>query len=237
MKAIIIGATSGIGKELAKLMAKKSWELGLTARRTNLLEELQQGLPTKVHIVTMDVADTETSRTQFADLVTKMKGVDLVIVNAGIGWTTLEWEYEQQIAQVNAIGFAAIANAAFHYFAEQKQGHLVGISSVASLCGSSRLPMYSATKAFMSSYLQGLQYRTKRKKMNIMITDIRPGFVDTPMTTENKFMFWVAPVEKAARQILRAIEKKKYVVYVTKRWVLVAQFIKWMPHWVLQKLF
>ncbi len=238
MKVIIIGATSGIGEALAKVMAKEKYELGLTGRRVQILETLQKALPTKVHIQQMDVAKTEEARADFLALIERMGGVDIVVINAGIGSITSRWDKELPTIQINATGFAAIANAAFYYFEKENngQGHIVGISSLAALRGSGRGPVYNATKAFISSYMQGLYYRAAQKKLNIAITDIRPGFVKTPMTEQNDFMFWVVPVDKAATQIFSAIRKRKKVAYISKRWRLIAWVMKLMPDFVFKNI-
>lgn len=235
MKIIIIGSTSGIGKALAKELAQSGHELGLTGRRTPLLEVLQKALSTTVHIQTMDVAETEQARQQFQDLVDAMGGVDCVIINAGIGEITTKWTKEKAIIDVNARGFVAIANAAFYHFLQEGKGHIVGISSIAAIRGSGQFPVYAATKAFISSYMEGLQYRAFQKKKDITITDIRPGFVTTPMTEQNDFMFWVSSAEKAARQIHQAIKRKKKVAYITKRWWLIAFALDLLPDFIVKR--
>lgn len=237
MKAIIIGATSGIGEALAEILAKEGYELGITGRRTEKLQAIKDRLTTKTYIQTMDVTNLEQSRADFLALADQMGGVDLVIVNAGVGWTTNKWAKEATIVATNISGCHAIFNAAFHYFSQKGGGHIVGISSIASQRGSGLSPAYSASKAFMSTYLEGLRFRSVRKKLNIAITDIRPGFVKTPMTEQNSKMFWVAPVNKAAKQIYHAIKAKKKVAYITKRWAIVAQLMKRIPDFFIQKTF
>ena len=145
-----------------------------------------------------------------------------------------DWETELQTINVNATGFVALANLAFHYFCENGGGHIAGVSSIASIKGHRQVTTYNATKSFISSYMEGLDHRIFRKKLPVTVTDIRPGFVLTEMTEKNRGMFWVASTEKAASQIFNAIIKKKRVVYITKRWVLVAWFLKLLP-WGLYK--
>ena len=237
MKAIIIGASSGIGAALAKNMAAEGYELGLTARRTEKLEALAAQISTKSYLQTMDVTKTEEARTAFLELIDRMNGVDVVIINAGVGEITTRWEKELNIINTNVTGFSAIANAAFYYFqSQQLTGHIVGISSLAALRGGSRIPSYHASKAFISSYLQGLRYRASRKKLDIAITDIRPGFVKTEMTEQNDVMIWAATPEKAAKQIFSAIKRKKKVAYITKRWALIALIMKVLPDFLYSKI-
>jgi short-subunit dehydrogenase len=104
----------------------------------------------------------------------------------------------------------------------------VAISSVAGLRGSSIAPAYNATKAFQINYLEGLRQKAAKLNSQFFVTDIRPGFVDTAMA-KGEGQFWVASVDKAVDQILAAIKKKKKIVYVTKRWKLVADILKMIP--------
>lgn len=228
-KVIIVGASSGIGYYLAKVYSQKGYEVGLTARRLEVLEALQKELPNKSFIRKMDVADAEASRNILADLVEDMGGMDILVLNAGIGDSKPSWQLEQQIIMVNIAGFTALGNWAVKYYAANGGGQIAGISSIASIRGTHIATVYSASKAYISSYMEGLQQRSNRKKQNITVTDIRPGFVATPMTQENKGMFWVAPPEKAANQIYTAIKNKKRVAYITRRWWIVAQIFKVIP--------
>lgn len=228
-KVIIVGASSGIGYSLAKVYSQKGYTVGLTARRLEVLVELQKELPNKSYLRKMDVADAEASRETLAELVAEMGGMDILVLNAGIGDSKPSWQLEQQIIMVNIAGFTALAHWAVHYYEANGGGQIAGVSSVASIRGTHIATVYSASKAYISSYMEGLQQRSNRKKQGITITDIRPGFVATPMTQENKGMFWVATPEKAAEQIYTAIKNKKRVVYITRRWWIIAQIIKAIP--------
>lgn len=235
-KAIIIGASSGIGKELAIEMSKRGFKLGLTARRTNLLEELSKLCVGDTFIEFMDAAQHEESRATLEKLIDRMGGVDVIIYNAGIGESSGKWEKENHMHQVNAVGFAAIANFAFNYFkSEEKTGQIVGISSVAGARGMRHAIGYGATKAFMWNYMQGQRHKAVKEKLPIFITDIRPGFIDTEMTKGQKGMFWVQPAEKAAKQITDAIISKKKVAHITHRWAMMSVLFKLMPDFLWHK--
>ena len=112
------------------------------------------------------------------------------------------------MVDINVNGFIQIVNYAFNYFAKQGRGHVVTTSSIAAIRGNSQAPAYSAGKAFQSVYFEGLYMKAKRMKLNVHVTDIQPGFVDTKQAQADK-LFWVAPVMKAAKQIMRAIDQKK----------------------------
>jgi short-subunit dehydrogenase len=166
-----------------------------------------------------------------------MKDVELFVISAGTGFinTALEWEPEQETIAVNVSGFAAIANVAASHLQARGSGHLVGISSIAALRGNLEAPAYGASKAFMSNYLQALRYRFAKLQLPVVVTDVQPGFVDTAMAKAAR-KFWVATPEKAATQIFAAVRKRKKLVYVTRRWRLVAWLVKAMPDWLAQKL-
>ena len=129
----------------------------------------------------------------------------------------------------------AVANWAFNFFERQGSGHLAAITSVAAIRGSRQAPAYGASKAYQVNYLEGLRQKATKLKMPIYVTDIRPGFVDTPMARAEE-MFWVAPVEKAATQIFNALENKRGVVYITKRWRLVAFVFRMVPGFLYKRM-
>ena len=235
-KIIIVGATSGIGKELARIYAERGAVLGLTGRRRNLLEEVQSEHPGKIHIASFDVRGEQNIST-LKSLIDEMGGLDLLIYNSGFGdpSKTLEWELDKVTYETNVKGFIEIANFAFNFFVNQGHGHFAATSSIASIRGNSWAPAYSASKAFQSVYLEGLHMKSKKMKANVFITDIEPGFVDTKMAKGNG-QFWVAPVKKAASQIVRAIDKRRSKAYITKRWWLIAQLMKWAPGWLYHKI-
>ena len=134
-KAIVIGASSGIGKALVEVLAKNGYQVGLVARRVNLLQDIAQQLPSKGFIKNIDVADVEMAQSKFRELIKEMGSVDLVVINSGVGFVRqdLNWDKQKLMIDVNVRGFSAMANVALNYFVEQKHGHLVGISSIAAL--------------------------------------------------------------------------------------------------------
>jgi short-subunit dehydrogenase len=227
--AIIIGASSGMGEALARLLSAQGYRVGLSARRMHLLAALQAGLPGSM-ARQMDVGATDEAVGVFRELIAEMGGADIVVISAGTGFINpdLEWEKEKTTINVNVVGFAALANAAVKHFEERGRGHLVGISSVAAFIGSPDAPAYSASKAFVSNYLEGLRGKMRHTGLPIFVTDIRPGFVDTAMA-QSPVIFWMATPEKAARQIYRAITKKRACAYVTRRWRLMAWLFKVVP--------
>ncbi|WP_254839521.1 SDR family NAD(P)-dependent oxidoreductase [Natronomonas marina] len=221
---IIVGASSGIGRSLARELAGE-YDLGLAARRTDRLTAVGEDVG-GAHVARIDVT-ADDARERFDDLVDSMGGVDLVVVSSGVGRHNpgLEWADERDTVDVNARGFTAIATAAVERFERSGGGHLVGISSVAAEIGSPTMPAYSASKAYVSRYLEGLRYRSDD---DVVVTDVRPGYVDTPMSPETD-RFWECSPETAARGIVRAIAKEKEVAYVPRRWWLVSKLLAVLP--------
>jgi short-subunit dehydrogenase len=126
-------------------------------------------------------------------------------------------------------------NYTFNYFVQQGHGQLAATSSIASIRGNGWAPAYSASKAFQSVYMEGLHMKARKMKARIFVTDIQPGFVNTKLAKGNG-QFWVAPVGKAANQIVQAIDKKKWRAYITRRWWIIAQLMKWAPGWIYHKI-
>ncbi|MFA6320935.1 MAG: SDR family NAD(P)-dependent oxidoreductase [Candidatus Omnitrophota bacterium] len=233
---IIIGASSGIGKELAKVFSGKGYVVGITARRLEMLSEVKKELPSISFMKRMDVAIPEEAMGILEGLINEMGGIDIIVISAGIGFinSDLTWEKEKSTIDVNVAGFMAMANVAMKHFIRQGSGHIVGISSIAAIRGDSSAPAYSASKAFMSNYLEALRFKVKKMKVPIAVTDIQPGFVDTKMA-QGDGLFWVAPVEKAAMQIFDVIKNKKEHAYITKRWRFIAWILKIIPGRILAK--
>lgn len=229
-KAIIIGASSGIGMELAKLLSGENYIVGLVARRMNLLEELKQKLPNASVCRYMDISKLDDIEQQLHELIKELGGVDLIIISSGTGHINreLDWKKEKESIDVNVLGFTKVLTEAVKYFEEKGAGHIVGISSIGALRGSREAPAYNASKAFISNYMEGIRCRFKRTKQNIFITDIRPGLVDTAMA-KGDGLFWLIPPEVAARKIYSAIKNKKDKVYFTKRWAVIAFILRHLP--------
>ena len=236
-QGIIIGASSGIGYELAVQLAAEGYQLGLVARRIEKLEQLSNVLPGEHFIAQSDVSEAEKAQLALSELIEKMGDVELIVLNSGVGQQEkkLEWPVEREMIDVNIRGFAALTVVAMDYFRERGNGHLVGISSVAAHMSGGMAPTYAATKAFVSSYFNGMRSRAEYSKLPITVTTVEPGFVDTPMVQGSPI--WTATVERAVSQLVTGLMKKKGHIYITKRWRYVAWLLNVMPKWLMRRLF
>lgn len=236
-KVIIIGSSSGIGMELARVMSNDGFIVGLTGRRIELLNKLKTELPGKAYIKFIDIGNTNESINVLNELIIQMGGVDMIIISAGIGYINndLKWEKERKTIETNVLGVTAIINVSIKYFMKKKSGHLVTISSIAALRGSSVSPSYNASKAYISNYMEGIRSKVKKEKVDITITDIKPGLVDTDMA-KGEGLFWVMPLSKTANQIYKALKRKRTEIYVTKRWWVMSIIIRLIPKFLYYKI-
>lgn len=234
-RIIIIGATSGIGRALAEHYAKTGCRVGISGRREYLLDAIHEHFPN--HIVTecFDVQGSDNIQ-HLQSLIEKTGGMDILIYNAGFGDPnqTLDWHIEKTTYETNVKGFLEIVHFAFNFFVQQGHGQIAATSSVAANRGNGLAPAYSASKAFMSVYMEGLLMKAAKMKVNITITDIQPGFIASK-TAKNK-VFWVTPVDKAVQQMAKGIDKKKFRVYISRRWRIIAWIMKRVPSFVWHKL-
>ena len=234
--ALLFGATSGIGRELAKLLVEDGYKVMITGRRIEKLKEIYSESPQNYVVQQHDVTDVDATKKVFENLSAVFDKVDLIIHNSGIAEEdfNLDWEKSIPTIEVNVIGATRVYQLAYNYFKDQGYGHLVGITSMASIRGNRSVATYHASKAYQASYLESLWMKARRtKKAKIDVTNILPGYVDTAIIIGPTF--WMSPLEKAAKQILRAIKLKKRKAYITRRWVLIGLFLKILPTKLLTK--
>ena len=236
-KAIIIGATSGIGREVALIYIAQGWKVGVAGRREAELEALRAAYPEQVSAQALDVTKEDAPQ-KLQALIEQVGGMDVFLLSSGIGKQnpTLETGLELATAATNVEGFIRMTNAAFHYFEQQGHGHLAVISSIAGTKGLGAAPAYSATKGFQNIYMDALDQLARMKKLNIRFTDIRPGFVATPLLNNQKKypMLMDAPI--VALDIVSAIEKKKRVAIIDWKFRLLVGFWRLIPKWIWLRL-
>lgn len=234
-KAIIIGASSGLGRALAMKMLAKGYRVCGIARNETALQEIQQQFPENFVYHTADVRLKQKYTEQLQAAVNQLGGMDICVISSGISRHNpdLEWAIEQDVLDTNVNGFAQAAIFAARYFRQQGFGHLAGISSIAKNFGNYH-PAYNASKAFEAIYLDGLRLRLERR--GIKVTTFLPGFVETPMVKDQPRRFWSAAPEKAARQMLNALEKGKRYAFITRRWRMISWLLPPLPFALLKKI-
>ena len=236
--AIVFGATSGIGEALANLLVKEGYKVLITGRRIDKLESIQALNPAQYVVKEHDITDINATNKIFEELPSIFEKIDLIIHNAGIAVPNfdLSWEKDLPTLETNVLGATKVYQLAYNYFKDQGYGHLVGVTSIASIRGNRQVAAYHASKAFQASYLESLWMKAKRtKKAKIDVTNILPGYVDTDIIISDTF--WMSSVDKAVKQIYAAIKNKKRKAYITKRWRLIAFVLKIAPARLLMKYF
>lgn len=209
-KVIIIGASSGIGKEITLQLVKQNYQIAITGRRTQLLEELTARYPEQIIYSGIDNTEISSLEQNLNELTNRLGGLDILILCSGIGNinSELDFKIEQQTIEVNVTAFTKIADWTILYFQKQNYGQFAAITSIAGMTGGNEAPAYNASKAYQINYLSGLRKKMEKLRLPIFITDIRPGFVDTDMA-KGEGKFWVASVRKASSQIITAVKAKK----------------------------
>ena len=217
MNVLVIGATSGIGHSLYQHYVAEGHNVAIIGRRIDILEKLSASHPNQTLAFQVDISNLLSFNASFSEIVNTYEILDKVIVCAGVGELNedLESSVELETISTNVLGWTNAVDAVLNYFLSKGKGHLVTITSVGGLQPTSVAPSYSASKAFQINYTKSLQ--AKVKKTPIVITEIRPGLVDTRMA-KGEGLFWVMPLEKVTNQIIHAISKQKKLSIVTKRW-------------------
>jgi short-subunit dehydrogenase len=234
-KAIVIGASSGIGEQIALQLVKKGYKVGITARREKNLEALKAQKPESFIVRAFDCSSAINSE-ELQALTGDLGGLDLLVMSSGIGDMNrdLDLDVERKTLALNVDAFTEIATWSYNFFEKQGAGHFINLSSIAGIRGSKRSPAYNASKAFQIAYVEGLRQKCFKSK-TLFVTDIRPGFVKTDILKGNN-QFWMATKEHAGAEIMKAIEKKKEIAYITKRWVLAAAYLTFIPSSIYNKM-
>ena len=227
-RAVVIGASSGIGMEVAKRLLQDGWTLGVAARRVELLQTLGAA-----EVAEIDVT-AEDATARLRDLVARLGGMDLFFYASGIGKQNRELREDIELAtmQTNGLGFTRMIGEAYRYFAERGEGHIAAITSIAGTKGLGPAPSYSATKAMQNVYLQALEQQANARGLRIRFTDIRPGFVDTALLNGDfKYPMMLRP-ENVAREIVSAINSHQHIRVIDWRYRLLTAFWRRIPRFI-----
>ena len=236
-RAIIIGASSGIGREVCLRLLACGWNVGIAARREDKLMEIKASHPGRVEVMVIDVtADNAPGR--LLELAARLGGVDLYVHCSGVGKQNagLDRDVELATVDVNVRGFTAMVDAMFNYMAAAGGGHIAVISSIAGTKGLGAAPSYSATKAYQNTYIQALEQLANMRRLPIRFTDIRPGFVDTPLLAGGGRYPMLMDKAAVARAIVRAVGARRHVCVIDWRYRLLVFFWRMVPGWLWRRL-
>ena len=231
-RAIVIGASSGIGREVAKLLMKDGWTIGVAARRVDLLKELDATAVEQIDVTKEDATE------RLQALISRLGGMDLIFYASGIGKQNRELKENIELAtiQTNGMGFTRIIGEAYRYFATQGHGHIAAITSIAGTKGLGPAPSYSATKAMQNVYLQALEQQAMTRGLNIHFTDIRPGFVDTALLSDDFHYPMMLKPEKVAKEIIYAIDHHRHIQVIDWKYRLLTALWRRIPRWVWRRI-
>ncbi len=235
-RAIIIGATSGIGYEVARLLLQQGWSIGIAGRRETALEAFRQTAPERIRTQVLDVTQPDAADS-LQQLINQLGGMDLFLLSSGIGSQNrqLLTEIEINTARTNVEGFIRMTNAAFHYFKAQGSGHLAVISSIAGTKGLGSAAAYSATKRFQNTYIDALAQLARIEHIPISFTDIRPGFVATDLLKDRKYPL-LMQADRVAAHIVKALNRKQRVVVIDWRYRILVFFWRMIPRFIWERL-
>jgi short-subunit dehydrogenase len=242
-RAIIVGASSGIGAALVRHLAKQGYLVAALARREAKLQELceQVNMTTtngRVLPYTPNVTDFDTSPGLFQTIVRDLGGLDLIVYVAGVQPLVAVDEYnfekDQQMINVNVLGAIAWLNQAALRFERAGAGQIAGLGSIAGDRGRVGSPVYTTSKAALATYLEALRNRLTRH--GVTVTTVKLGFVDTVLLENAPRTFWVISPQEAAERIYETIQDKKQTLYIPARWGLVGLIIRNIPSPIFRRL-
>ena len=235
----ITGGSSGIGKALAYKFANEGWQVALSARREELLNEISRS-NNNIHSFPLDVLNVEKCKEVFNKIVSKFKNIDIAVFSTGIhdpnSEKKLNLESIRKIMETNFFGTMNSINSVYNYFKDKKSGHISIVSSVAGYRGLPMAGAYCASKSALISYAESLYFEMKR--FNVRVSVVNPGFIKTPMTDQNPFpMPMIVSAEFAAEEMFKGLTKSNsFEIHFPKKFTFIMKILKIMPNWLYLKL-
>ena len=242
-RAIVVGASSGIGEAMVRQLTSAGCRVALVARRQTELDRIARAVKEsgsgEAYAHAHDVANFDEIPGLFDKIVDELGGLDIIIYAAGVQPDVVEGEYDfakdRAMIEVNLLGAMAWINPAAAFFEAQRRGTICGISSIAGERGRRPMPGYCTSKAALSTYLEALRNRLARYGVNVVT--IKPGFVDTALTRGKKGLFWLISADQAASTSLRIAQRGTGAsTFVPLRWSLVAMVVRNLPSFVFRRL-
>ena len=222
LSAVIMGASSGIGLEVARLLLRRGWHLGLAARRTEPLAVLSREYPGQVKYASIDITETG-SEALLRRLIDEMGENSLYLHVSGVGRQNMALDADKELTTVQTNAF-------------RDEGHIAVVSSIAGTKGLGAAPAYSATKAFDATYIEALEQQAHMRGKNIHFTDIRPGFVRTALLGDGRRYPLLMSPEAVARAIVGAVLHRRHVVVIDWRYRLLTALWRCVPRWLWRRM-
>ena len=231
-RAIVVGASSGIGLEVAKQLMAQGWKVGVAARRIEQMKDLGAAAVERIDVTTDDATEG------LQRLISKLGGMDLYFHASGIGKQNRELTADIELAtlQTNGVGFTRMIGEAYRYFVKQGSGHIAAITSIAGTKGLGPAPSYSATKAMQNVYLQALEQQARSRGLDIVFTDVRPGFVDTALLAGDFHYPLMLRPEKVAQEIVCAINHRQHIRVIDWRYRILTAVWRRIPRWIWRRI-
>ncbi len=238
-QAIVMGATSGIGRDVAVLLSQSGYNVAVAGRREELLRQLVAEHDAITQYQVIDITANDAPH-KLRELIGSMGGIDLYFHSSGIGYQNprLDVDKEMRTVETNAVGFARILNNVYHYFEKKGTGHIAAITSIAGTKGLGAAPSYSATKRFQNTYIEALSQLASMKGVNVTFTDIRPGFVATDLLGDGVTYPMKMGKTYVARKVVKAVMRRRKVVIVDWRYAILVFFWRLVPRciWTRMKI-
>lgn len=237
-RIVIVGASSGLGKEIALIFLEKGWKVGIASRNIEALKEIEILYPQRVVSHQIDIND-ENAIIDLENLIEELGGIDVYFHSSGIGSqnTLIDINVEISTCKTNVLGFTRMVDYMYNYFKTNNiSGQICVISSIAGTKGLGVSPAYSATKRFQNTYIECLEQLSHMQKLNISFTDIRPGFVKTALLNDGNNYPMLMGVKYAAKKIVSAVERKKRIAIVDWKYAILVKFWKLIPRWLWVRL-
>lgn len=221
-----------MGERVACDFARLGWRVGIAARREDRLKEIKERYPDRIEYLAIDVA-ADDAVDRFYKLIELIDGMDYLLFAAGCGWRnqSLDPSKDDRTIAVNVLGFTRIINAAYKYYkstANLHRGHIAAITSVAGTKGIGISATYSASKRYQWTYLQAIDQLAHQQHVNVSVTDIRPGFVDTPLLDGREYPLQMS-LDYVAPRLEKAMLRAKRIAVIDSRWAVVTALWKLVP--------